>query len=158
VIDGEQVILDIEIRPYKENDFDHVTQLWRRSREISLPEFQRKKGYPFEMDQAYFKDSVLKKNSVWVAETNSKPSGFLAICRDFIDLLYVDPDNWNQGVGKALLSHARSSSPNHLWLFTLQVNHKARTFYQKNGFAAKKFGISPPPELEPDVEYHWFPS
>lgn len=150
--------MDIVIRSYKENDFDPLTQLWRRSREISLPDFQREKGYPFEMDQAYFKDSVLKKNSVWVAEIKSKPSAFIAICGDFIDLLYVDPNYWNQGVGKALLAHARSASPHHLWLFTLQVNHKARSFYQKNGFAAKKFGISPPPELEPDVEYHWFPS
>ncbi len=28
-------------------------------------------------------------------------------------------------------------------------------FYEKNGFIAEKYGISPPPESEPDVEYHW---
>ena len=31
----------------------------------------------------------------------------------------------------------------------------SRAFYEKYGFTAEKFGVSPPPESEPDVEYHW---
>jgi hypothetical protein len=40
-------------------------------------------------------------------------------------------------------------------LYTLQINTNARAFYERNGFRALKFGLSPPPESEPDVEYHW---
>jgi hypothetical protein len=40
-------------------------------------------------------------------------------------------------------------------LATLQVNLPARAFYEKNGFKAIEFGISPPPESEPDVKYEW---
>jgi hypothetical protein len=30
--------------------------------------------------------------------------------------------------------------------------------YEKHGFKAVKFGLSPPPESAPDVEYRWRPA
>jgi ribosomal protein S18 acetylase RimI-like enzyme len=42
-----------------------------------------------------------------------------------------------------------------LRLFTFQRNDKARAFYQKHGFRVVALGVSPAPELEPDVEYRW---
>jgi ribosomal protein S18 acetylase RimI-like enzyme len=149
--------MELNIRLYNESDFEPVTLLWRHSREISLPEFQREKGHPFDNDQWYFRNFILKQNKVWVAEGNGRPAGFLAMKDEFIDCLYVDPAHWQKGIGKALLDRARSISPGHVWLHTLQINFSARAFYQKNGFVARKFGLSPPPESEPDVEYHWFP-
>ena len=148
--------LDFHIRRFTEDDFESVTRLWREARENSLPEFQREKGYPFEMDQVYFRNHIQTKDEIWVVDKNSRPIAFLAIDHDLIDHLYVGPEFWRQGIGKMLLAHARSISPEHLWLYTLQVNLNARIFYQKNGFTARKFGISPEPELEPDVEYHWY--
>jgi len=132
-----------------------LTILWRVAREKSLPEFQREKGHFFYEDQAYFRDQVLKKNQVWVVEKEAHSVGFMAMENDFIDHLYIHPDHWRQGIGKALLDFARERSPEHLWLYTLQVNINARAFYEKNGFVAEKLGVSPPPESEPDVEYHW---
>lgn len=143
------------IRPYKSDDFEALTYLWRRAREEAFPEFQRTKGHTFEDDQAYFRDVILVNNDVWVAEVDEKPAAFMAIAGDFIDQLYVNPDYQRLGLGRALLNHARALSPEHLWLYTLQINANGRTFYEKNGFRAVKFGISPPPEAEPDVEYHW---
>ena len=32
-----------------------------------------------------------------------------------------------------------------------------RQLYETHGFGAVKFGVSPPPESAPDVEYHWRP-
>jgi ribosomal protein S18 acetylase RimI-like enzyme len=143
------------IRDYHSEDFDRLTILWRISREKSLPEFQRAKGHFFYEDQDYFRDHVLKDNRVFVVESDQHPVGFMAMRDDFIDHLYVDPDYQQQGIGKALLDFAHQLSPEHIWLYTLQINTKARAFYEKNGFVAEKFGVSPPPENEPDVEYHW---
>ncbi len=143
------------IRDYRPEDFDAVTILWRISREKSLPEFQNRKGHFFYEDQDYFRDHILKEDQVWVVETDQRPVAFMAMKADFIDQLYVHPDYQNRGIGKALLAYARQLSSEHLWLYTLQVNKNARLFYEKNGFVAAKFGISPPPESEPDVEYHW---
>jgi len=146
---------NIFIRDYRPEDFDVLTILWRIAREKSLPEFQRAKGHFFYEDRDYFRDHVLKENQVWVVEMDGQPVAFIAMKNEFIDHLYVHPDYQNRGIGKALLEHARWISPEHLWLYTLQVNLNARVFYEKNGFTAEKFGISPSPEDEPDVQYHW---
>ena len=61
------------------------------------------------------------------------------------------------GVGTALLRKAAELSPDGLRLFTFQRNERARSFYEKHGFRVVKFGTSPPPENEPDVEYRWEP-
>jgi GNAT superfamily N-acetyltransferase len=149
------VLDQFAIREYRPEDFDAVTILWRISREKSLPEFQREKGHFFYEDRDYFRDHVLTKNQVWVVESENYPVAFMAMNKDFIDYLYIHPDYQLRGIGKALLDFARKCSPEHIWLYTLQVNVNARAFYEKNGFVAEKFGVSPPPENEPDVEYHW---
>lgn len=143
------------IRPYHEEDFDAVTILWRVARERSLPDFQRQKGYFFYEDQGYFRDHILITNRVWVVEIDERPVAFMAMNNDFIDHLYIHPDFQRRGIGEALLNFARQQSPEHLWLYTLQINVNARAFYEKHGFVAEKLGVSPPPENEPDVEYHW---
>jgi len=146
---------DRVVREYRASDFDAVTILWRISREKSLPDFQIEKGHFVYEDRDYFQNHVLKENRIWVVETAQQPIAFMAMNRDFIDQLYIDPDYWRQGIGNTLLQLARKLSPEHVWLYTLQINVNARAFYEKNGFVAEKFGVSPPPESEPDVEYHW---
>jgi ribosomal protein S18 acetylase RimI-like enzyme len=143
------------IRKYHPGDFDAVTILWRIVREKSFPEFQRTKGHFFYEDQDYFRDHVLQENKVFVVESGERPVAFMAMRDDFIDHLYVHPDYQRRGIGKDLLDYARKLSPEHVWLYTLQINQVGRAFYEKNGFTAEKFGMSPPPENEPDVEYHW---
>lgn len=143
------------IRPYKPADHDAVIILWRISREKSLPDFQREKGHFFYEDLDYFRDHILMKDTIWVLEAKGRPAAYLAMFGDFIDHLYVHPAHWRKGLGRRLLDFARERSPLHLWLYTLQINTAARAFYEKHGFTAEKFGISEPPENEPDVEYHW---
>lgn len=144
------------LREYRPEDFDAVTILWRISREKSLPQFfNNEKSHFFYEDQGYFRDHILRENKVWVVAMEDRPVAFMAIREDFIDHLYVHPVYQNRGIGKALLDHARRLSPDHLWLYTLQVNVNACAFYERQGFVAEKFGFSPPPENEPDVEYHW---
>lgn len=85
-------------------------------------------------------------------------AAFMALKGDFIDHLCVHPDHWPKGIDERLIRFARTLSPQHLWLYTLQENVNARAFYEKNGFVVTKLGISPPPENEPDVKYEWFGS
>ena len=60
-------------------------------------------------------------------------------------------------MGTALIERARALAPDRLSLHTHQKNDKARAFYEKHGFRAVRFGVSPAPESEPDVEYEWRP-
>jgi GNAT superfamily N-acetyltransferase len=146
----------LSIRRYEPGDFDAVTILWRVAREKSLPDFQKRKGHFFFEDRDYFQDHVLREDEVWVFEEEGSVRAFMAMRGDFIDHLYVHPDSWRRGIGRQLLEFARVLSPEHLWLYTLQVNQGAMKFYERNGFTATRFGVSPPPEDEPDVEYHWW--
>ncbi len=148
-------MMDDRIRPYGADDFAAVTRLWRRARLESLPEFSARHAHTCEEDCLYFREHILARNQLWVLDVDGCPAAFLAVKDEFIDCLYVDPSHWRQGLGKALLAHARSLSPRRLWLYTLEENVNARAFYEKNGFRAVKFGISPPPESELHVQYEW---
>ena len=76
---------------------------------------------------------------------------------DIVDQLCVHVPWQRTGIGTRLLEHARALHPSGLRLFTFQRNAKARAFYEKHGFRAVAFGISPAPENENDVEYRWSP-
>jgi GNAT superfamily N-acetyltransferase len=150
--------MTLHIRFYRADDFEAVTRLWRRAREAAMPELTARMGYSFEMDQAHFAGHIVASCDLWVAERDGVPVAFMGIKKDFIDYLYVDPGYHRQGIGQALLAHAHDLSHDHLWLYTHVANTMARAFYEKNGFVAEKFGVSPAPENEPDVEYHWYSS
>jgi ribosomal protein S18 acetylase RimI-like enzyme len=90
-----------------------------------------------------------------VATRTEQLVGVLVLEAPWIRHFAVFPDYQRQGIGSVLLRRARELSPRELRLFTFQRNDKARAFYEKHGFTAVAFGISPAPELEPDVEYRW---
>ena len=115
---------------------------------------------PFqELDEAkaiqIFRDVIVKNCDVWVYETAGTICGYLAMKGSYIDRLYVDPAHQRSGIGTELIRHAKALFPQGLELHTHQQNHRARAFYEKLGFLPVKFGVSPPPEALPDVEYHW---
>ena len=83
---------------------------------------------------------------------------YLAMQGTYIDRLYVDPCEWRKGWGTHLVNFAKQLSPSGLELHTHQANVAARALYERHGFRAVKFGLSPAPESAPDVEYHWRPA
>lgn len=52
--------------------------------------------------------------------------------------LYVHPDHWHRGIGRALtkagLGKAREQGFDRLTLWVLEINHRARAFYEAFGF------------------------
>ena len=94
---------------------------------------------------------------MWLAATDTAPLGLLALQAGFVSHLYVEPEVQRSGVGCALLAHAKSLFPDGLELYTHQSNVRARAFYERFGFRPLSFGVSPPPECEPDVRYGWAP-
>ena len=72
-----------------------------------------------------------------------------------MDLVRAIGQAQGAGAGSALIAHAKRLHPSGVWLFTHQRNTRARAFYEARGFRAVAFGVSPPPESEPDVRYEW---
>lgn len=137
------------------DELEAVVRIWRRSREDAQPWLEARMAHSDADDLRHFRDVVAIENAVWVAVAKGVPVALMALRPGFIDQLYVDPSAQKLGVGTALLDHAKLSCPQGLALFTHQRNERARAFYERRGFAAVAFGVSPPPESEPDVRYEW---
>jgi len=149
--------MGLEIRLLRLEEVEEIVRLWRRSRQDNLPWLEERMGYTPQDDLRHFRGHLMAKYEVWVAAEAGVPVALLALGSSEVNQLYVEPKQQRRGVGSALLAHAKRHSPEGLRLFTHQRNERARRFYESRGFLATAFGVSPPPESEPDVEYRWTP-
>lgn len=138
-------------------DLDDVVAVWRRSRDDNQPWLEVRMRHSREDDVGFFRDVVARENEVWLAVAERDVLGLLALHDGFIEQLYVDPRAQRRGVGRSLLEKAMALFPGGLSLYTHQWNRRARAFYERLGFRPVAFGVSPPPECEPDVRYAWAP-
>lgn len=143
------------VRPFAETDFSDLVRRWHETNLVSYPYSAVHQGHTLQEATAYFRDRVLADCEVWVAERGGSLAGVLALEAPWIRHLAVFPGHQRGGIGAALLGKARECSPRALRLYTFQRNEPARAFYERHGFIAVAFGVSPPPESEPDVEYRW---
>jgi putative acetyltransferase len=145
----------LAVRRYLDRDFDYVVRRWHETNLSSYRYVEEHQRHTLEDASEFFRNKLLPSCLVWVAERSGTPLGILALESPWIRQFAVFPEHQRGGVGTALLGKARECSPAELRLFTFQRNDKARAFYEKHGFTVVALGISPAPELEPDVEYRW---
>ena len=148
---------DLKIRRMMESESKTVVELWHTTKKDAYPYLPLEQERTLEDDSTFFHEKLLARCDIWVAEEKERLVGFFAIQGSYVDRLYVLPNFKRVGIGTALIEHAMKLSPTGLELHTHQKNTVARDFYEKHGFMAVRFGVSPPPESEPDVEYHWRP-
>jgi ribosomal protein S18 acetylase RimI-like enzyme len=141
----------------KDEDLEAVVQVWHAAGRRAYTFIELWQRFTLEQARGVFRQQIAPVCEVWVVETADGIVGYLALKESYVDRLYVSPHHQRQGVGTALLKYAMEHSPAGLALHTHQKNTQARAFYEKHGFVPVKYGISPPPENEPDVEYHWLP-
>jgi len=148
----------MEIRRIAASDVDDVVQLWNATKRDTYDFIALEQNRSVAEDAAFFRARILARCSIWIACEGPAVLGFLALEGSYVDRLYVHPREQRRGIGRALLTQAMELSPQGIELHTHQKNAKARAFYEKNGLRAVRFGVSPAPESEPDVEYHWRPA
>lgn len=90
-----------------------------------------------------------------VARKEDRILGFLSRDKRKVHALYVSHYARGQGVGKALLDHAKTASDS-LSLYTFQNNTGAQRFYLREGFAEifRTDGAGNDEGL-PDICYEW---
>ncbi len=145
------------VRLCMDEEIEEVSVIWHESRKRVHTEmgFESERDVSLEISRRVFRKDIAAAFDIWVFEEGENLLGFLAIRGSSIDRMYVRPEAQRRGVGSALLDKARALSPGGLELYTHVENHGARTFYEKHGFGAVRFGMSSAPENEPDVEYAW---
>jgi len=143
------------IREYLQTDLYCTAQVWRRSGQAEYHYLSAFQELDENMAIDVFSRYIQDKCKIWVYVSMAEISGFIAMNENLIDRLYVDPAYQGLGIGSKLISHAKQLYPDGLILRTHRQNTRARAFYEKRGFKPVSFGLSPPPESMPDVEYHW---
>ena len=146
------------IQPYQEEDESAVVTVWHRAGLAAYTYLPTWQAFTFEHAREVFRDVIRANCNIWVGTLDGQIVAYLAMDGSSRDRLYVDPTEWRRGWGTRFVQFAKNLCPDGLALFTHQENHAARALYEKHGFKAVKFGLSPPPESAPDVEYHWCPS
>ncbi|MGN7411038.1 GNAT family N-acetyltransferase [Paenibacillus sp. SAF-068] len=118
---------------YREHDHDKLVEIWEsavRATHTFLEEHHI---------QFYKKvvSDVLKQRQVEVWEvlnTEQQPAGFIGLHDDFIEMLFIDPSQHGQGLGKLLIKHTFRIKGRHLKVDVNEQNPGAAQFYQKMGF------------------------
>ena len=144
------------IRLFLDRDEEAVVRVWHRAGQAEYTYLPTWQAFSLEQAAEVFRSAILGENQIWVGVgENEAIVAFMAINGTLIDRMYVDPEQQRSGWGTRLLNHAKTLSPQMLELYTHQENVAARAFYEKHGFKAISFGVSPPPESAPDVKYRW---
>ena len=145
------------LRPFREADFEALVLLWHETKQDAYPYLPLEQGRTLDEEAGFFGVRILPRCTIFVVEIRGRLAGFLAVDGSYVDRLYVHPRCQRRGVGSLLLQKALELSPDGVELHTHQKNETACAFYEKHGFRPVRYGTSPPPESEPDVEYHWRP-
>jgi GNAT superfamily N-acetyltransferase len=97
--------------------------------------------YPYpmaEVTERWEEALADERVAVFVAEDGGIPVGVAGARAEWLDGLYVLPEWWSRGVGRALHDHvldrlrADGSTQCHLW--ALEHNDRARRFYERLGW------------------------
>ena len=120
------------IRKFRQEDEDAIIRVWLEASNV---------GHHF-IPLAYWenlvqdvRDTYLPQNETYVYtdSTTGNIAGFLTLAGDYIAGIFVAPDYHGQGIGQALMAHAKKLRTR-LELKVYQENTRAFSFYQRQGF------------------------
>ena len=148
---------DATIRPFGPTDEAATAEVWHRAGRAADPYLPTWQALDLDAARMVFRDVIMRDCRLWVGTRDGVVVAFLGMDGSYLDRLYVDPPQWRCGWGTRFVTFAKAVSPDGIELHTHQENHAARALYERQGFIAVEFGITPPPESAPDVKYRWRP-
>lgn len=119
------------IRPARPSDWPELAALWRRSVEATHHFLQ-----PSDLeaiDAAMLRAYLPAMRELWLLEREGRVAGFRGGDALRVEMLFVDPPFFGQGVGTALLRHA-CAGRRRVELDVNEQNTGARAFYARLGF------------------------
>ena len=85
-------------------------------------------------DGIHLPPSQIANGQVIVAELHGEIAGFAALVGGELDGLFVEPDLWGGGIGRALIDAAAHEARRKGLALTVTANPTARGFYESCGF------------------------
>jgi GNAT superfamily N-acetyltransferase len=140
-------------RASRPDDAAAVAEIWVSSFTATYP---FPPAHSADEIRAWVMGVLLPGTETWIAEEDGTAVGFMSLGDRSIEQLYVLPDHTGRGIGSTLVRLAQQRHPAGLELWTFQVNHRARAFYERHGFrVAEVTDGRGNEERQPDVRYVW---
>lgn len=115
-------------------EHDALEELQRRA-SLELPEYRDQLiEHP---DAIYLPEGQIANGQVIVAELDGDIAGFAAVVGGELDGLFVEPDLWGRGVGRALADAAAHEARKRGLALKVIANPRARRFYEHCGFSVE---------------------
>lgn len=115
-------------------EHDELEELQRRA-SLEFPEYRDELiAHP---DAIYLPEGQIANGQVIVAELDGHIAGFAAVVGGELDGLFVEPDLWGRGIGRALADAATHEARRRGLTLKVIANPRARRFYEHCGFKAE---------------------
>jgi GNAT superfamily N-acetyltransferase len=134
----------VTLRLARPEEHEPLEDLQRRA-SLELPEYrERLLANP---DAVHLPPAQIANGQVIVAEFGGGIAGFAAVVGGELDGLFVEPDLWGGGIGKALVDAATHAARLRGLSLTVAANPRARSFYERCGFTVEgeeqtRFGVA----------------
>ena len=122
----------LTLRLARPEEHDELEELQRRA-SLELPEYRDQ--LLDNPDAIYLPEAQIANGQVIVAELDGEVAGFAAVVGGELDGLFVEPDLWGRGIGRALADAATHEARNRGLALSVIANPRARPFYEHCGFS-----------------------
>ena len=100
---------------------------------LELPEYRQQ--LLANPDAIHLPPAQIANGQVIVAEFNGQVAGFAAVVGGELDGLFVEPDLWGRGIGRALIDAATHEARKRGLTLKVIANPSVRRFYESCGFS-----------------------
>lgn len=118
------------IRKYEGKDLNALLNAWYSASKVAHPFLDEDF---LAQERRAIADVYLPNAETWVFELEGVVVGFISLIGNEVGGIFVDANHHSQGIGRALIDHARSIR-GCLELDVFKDNRVGRRFYEKYGF------------------------
>jgi len=122
----------MSIRPFHENDFAAILEIYAKSKLDEL-NYERREFVLLPLEQDHKRLAELQESDIYVCEDKGVV-GYGALFGSEIRALFVLPSCRGKGVGKLLLKHLLSCIGKSAVLYVAKSNVPAKSLYESFGF------------------------
>ena len=124
----------LSLRLARTDEREELEELQRRA-SLELPDYRQQ--LLAEPEAIHLPPAQIANGQVIVAEFNGEVAGFAAVVGGELDGLFVEPDLWGRGIGRALIDAATHEARDRGLALTVIANPSARRFYESCGFSVE---------------------
>jgi GNAT superfamily N-acetyltransferase len=124
----------LTLRLARPEEYEGLEELQRRA-SLELPEYREQ--LLANPDAVHLPPAQIANGQVIVAQIDGDIAGFAALVGGELDGLFVEPDLWGSGIGRALVDAATHEARKRGLALKVIANPRARRFYENCGFSVE---------------------